>query len=77
MKSQIQKTSNGKLKTSAYKGVSLDCRLLSKRWISVIVFNNKQQHLGRFKTEEEAAFTYNNAAIKLFGEFARLNRICF
>ena len=29
--------------------------------------------LGRYSTEEEAAVAYNQKAVELFGEFARLN----
>ena len=35
----------------------------------------KEIHLGHFKTKEEAAIAYNNAAIKYHGEFASLNVI--
>ena len=63
-----------KTKTSSqYKGVYY-CSTEDK-WRSVIEFNNKKKHLGRFLTEIEAANAYNNAASELFGQYARLNVI--
>lgn len=40
---------------------------------ATIGFDNKQKHLGYFKTEEEAAIAYDTYARKIFGEFARVN----
>lgn len=65
---------NGRLyanNTSGYKGVSL-FRPTGK-WCAHIGFNGKRKNLGYFGTPEEAASAYDNAARKLFGEFARLN----
>ena len=36
---------------------------------------HRQKYLGSFKSEEDAARAYNEAALKQFGEFARLNII--
>ncbi|GAI33811.1 unnamed protein product, partial [marine sediment metagenome] len=33
----------------------------------------RSQHLGYFRSEDEAAKAYNQAAINLFGPFAHLN----
>lgn len=54
--------------TTGYKGVS---KHSSGKYQGKI----KQIYLGLFNTKEEAARTYNKAAIKLFGEFAVLNVI--
>jgi hypothetical protein len=72
----IQNGQNSKLRkdnTSGYKGVSYFAR--DNNWMVRIVVNKKKIHLGYHKTKEVAALVYNNAAIKYFGEFARLNEI--
>ena len=62
-----------------YKGVYLSSpqwgKMRAKPWFSQIQIEGKQIHLGYFLTEEEGAIAYNEAAIKLFGEFAVLNNI--
>jgi len=59
--------------TSKYKGVSFHKR--DKVFIASIRVNTKLIHIGNFKNETEAAKAYNESAIKLHGEFARLNII--
>lgn len=44
-----------------------------KSYRSIINFNKIAINLGSFKSPEEAGIAYDNAAIKYFGEFARLN----
>lgn len=56
---------------SKYKGVGWNKQ--NKKWTSNIRFNGKLTHLGYFRDEKVAAQTYNDAAIRLFGKFARLN----
>ena len=56
---------------SGYKGVSFHRGV----WDARIGVNYKRIHLGSFHTPEEAAMAYNNAAMRFFGEFARLNQI--
>jgi hypothetical protein len=56
---------------SGFKGV----RNNKNRWEVKIIKDGKYYHLGRFKDLLEAAKVYNDAAKKLFGEFAKLNKI--
>lgn len=60
-------------KTSKYLGVCW----MQNRWVAQIQSDNERpKQLGRFTTELEAAMAYNEAAIKLHGEFANLNTYC-
>lgn len=59
--------------TSGYKGVSWD--KFRDKWKAYIIFDKRMIHLGRFESKTEAAKAYNRAAIKHFGEFAKLNEI--
>ncbi len=64
-KKQNKKTS------SIYKGVSWSKRC--KKWRTQIKVNKKPRHIGYFESETKAGKAYDEAAIKYFGEFARLN----
>ena len=55
--------------TSQYKGV---CSY-PHGWMSYITVNKERKHLGVYKSEKEAAMSYNRAAKKYFGEFCKLN----
>ncbi len=61
------------LKSSQYKGVRFFKR--DGNWSSQIMKSRKSTHLGYFNSEVAAAEAYNAAAIKYFGEFARINDI--
>lgn len=58
---------------SKYKGVSWNSR--KQRWKVDIMKNYKSYFVGYFKIENEAAASYNKAAIDLYGEYANLNII--
>ena len=57
-------------KTSRFKGVG---KASPNRWRARIRINGKLVDLGHFEDEVEAAKAYNIAAIKLFGEYSKLN----
>lgn len=54
--------------TSGYKGVTLH---LGKYWRAQIWLNKKRIHLGFFPNPEAAHAAYCEAALELFGDFAR------
>lgn len=58
-------------RTSKYKGVWFDRE--RDKFSSMIQVNGKRRFLGRFNSEIKAARAYDTAALKLFGEFAKLN----
>ena len=57
--------------TTGYKGVSYDQR--RKKYIASIAVDYKSKFLGYFSDPIEAALKYDQAAILLFGEYARPN----
>ena len=59
--------------TSGFKGVSWSKP--SNKWQAAITQNSRPVHLGVFSDKISAAKAYNEAALKYFGEFARLNEI--
>lgn len=56
---------------SGFRGVSFDKR--RNKFYARIWLNGRRISLGRFQTAVEAARAYDEAAVKLHGEFARLN----
>lgn len=68
-----QNTSNGRTRggTSRFKGVYWN--KASNAWRAHIMHNYRKLNLGNYATEEEAGRAYDAAALRLFGEFARLN----
>ncbi len=57
--------------TSGYRGVSWSRHL--GRWEAYIDFHRRRTRLGAFDSVEDAAAAYDAAAIRIFGEYARLN----
>lgn len=73
---QSQNSRNSKLpknNSSGFKGVSWI--KANKKWEAYIHFNYKKISLGCFYDRRSAALEYNKAAIKYFGEFAKLNEL--
>lgn len=64
---------------SKYKGITTNKNSFidgsPTRWIAFISINGKNTYLGTFKTEIDAAKSYNEAALNNYGEFAQINLI--
>jgi hypothetical protein len=60
--------------SSQYKGVYFNKPADSRaRWMAYIVENGRMRNLGFFDDEAEAARAYDREALRLHGDFARLN----
>lgn len=57
--------------SSGFKGVSWDAN--AGKWRASIQVNRRMRNIGRFDDLEDAAKSYDVAARRVFGEFARLN----
>ena len=64
----MKKHSDG---SSVYKGIAYN--KVNNKWQAQLRMHGKQQHLGCFTSEREAAEAYNAAATEHFAEFANLN----
>lgn len=74
--SRSQNEGNAKLRkdsTTGFKGVSY--KKERGKFLARVQFERKRISLGYFVTPEEAALAYNQKAIELFGEFARINQL--
>ena len=60
---------------SKYKGVHFMKAYKGKKWRASIGVGNKTNYLGTYYTEKEAALAYNSAALRLHGNFAKLNEV--
>lgn len=73
---QRENTMNSKISknnTSGYKGVSWNKALC--KWQAYIMVNYRRKHLGYHSDRSYAAQVYNSAAVKHFGEYAKLNEV--
>lgn len=66
-----QNTTKRSFGKSKYKGVSWHKQC--GKWRSELTVDKKRIHIGLFELEEEAAKAYNKEAVKVFGEFAKIN----
>lgn len=73
----IQQNNHNKTKqsnnTSGFIGVTYAGAKHGKPWKSYIYLDNHRLHLGQFDRPEEAAYTRDQVALQLFGEFANTN----
>lgn len=60
---------------SLYKGVQYEKRTKTPTYTVKLTFEGKQKHYGTFKCVHCAGRKYNEIALELFGEFARLNTV--
>lgn len=61
-----------KSNSTGYKGVSVAYGARYRAYINV---NRRHIHLGIYSTSQAAARAYNEAALRYFGAFARLNQV--
>ena len=67
---------NYKKGTSIYKGVSWHKQNQnSGKWQAQIQKNGKHYYLGVFESEKDAALAYNEAALRIHGQFAFQNQV--
>ena len=71
----FNKRPHDKPKRSKYTGVHIYSKKGHKYIKASISMNGHNVHLGNFPTERDAAIAYNEAALRMRGEFARLNVI--
>lgn len=57
--------------TSGFKGITHR----GNRWLAYISFQNRKRYVGSYRTPEEAAEAYDEAALRLFGDFACTNQM--
>lgn len=73
---QQQNLWNGRSHTDSavrYRGVSISPDRPNRKWRAQICHDYRVMLIGRYDTAEEAARAYDEAASRLFGNYARLN----
>lgn len=68
-----QESFKGKKTSSRYKGVYWAKK--ARKWCAQIKIKGVTTNLGLYTSETEAARAYNETALLLWGEFARLNDV--
>ena len=68
---QGKKKNDNRNKYSQYVGVTRT--KTNQRWLAQIRFKNKNMYIGYFDTEIAAAKAYDEKAVEIYGEYARLN----
>lgn len=64
---------NKKYKTNTSGFMGVYWRSNRRKWVAMIYVDGKRRYLGHYDAPEEAAVAYDEAAIRLHGEFATLN----
>ena len=70
---QSQNMRNSRIKEGNFKRVGRATG--AAKYTAQITIDGNKYHLGSFETAEGAAFAYNLAASKYFGEYAHLNKL--
>lgn len=70
-----QNSMNGTRSTNrhGYKGIYY--KKSHRRFVATVKVNGKTKYFGGYKTAREAAISYNENAVKYYGEFASLNKV--
>ena len=61
--------------TTGFKGVRLDRRAIQNPYNARIQINNKEIHIGCYKTAEKAARAYDTTALKYHGDYRVTNEM--
>lgn len=69
--SQSENLANARMRTDNHSGVKGVFKKTNGRYLTNIRHDGKTRNIGTFDTLEEAAKAYQEAAIRLYGEFAR------
>lgn len=69
----VMNTRSSKGSSSKFLGVSW--HKAAQKWVATITNNRKQEYLGLFDDEVMAALAYNDAALRIFKDYANLNQV--